>query len=920
MRKKKRIGAILLAVILAVTQLPAVAMAENNVQEDRSIAFFEPLDSGVEKQTVTVGTKLSGLNLPDTVTAAVYHVTEDAIIPDKVVDGEADREGVLGRKDSLEDESDESSIASSSDAVESESGNQAGDTSNKDSGETVTTVTTTMEKIPVIWDSEPAYDGDQADSYVFTADVGGYTLSKAAKLPRITVTVSADTMAAALMAGGGWEAGTGVLTVTEHETGKLKAEAEALLGSKAFDTVKTLNVSGEAMDNNDFETIKSYFAGLETLDFSGCTMTEVPVDAMRINRALPLGKSLKTVVLPDTVTRIGHRAFEECVSLTSINLGEITEIGVYAFSDCESLTGINLAKAASIDNSAFSGCSSLGQVDLSGLRTLGDSVFSLCEKLTLASGSLQKLEGPAILFQTFNICESLGAVTLPPAITKLESSAFSFIPNLELTLEYDGVVEIADRTFRNSTGLTVRVPEGQVEAYRQNEKWAALIASGVDVLPSTSYPITYHLSAKPEAIGFPAGEFPADFRPEQFVGKGNNPDTYTPGVQVTLNPADNMGTTIDFGGWYTDADYQHPITEIVPGTTGPLSLYAKPLFNLYYIYYNPLGGVYGSENPQLLRGGDPWGSVGAATRQNFEFKSWSEQAKTVDGERVADLSDSNKTHAPGSIFRPTQTFTVLYAAWEREPVAATPVAAPAGGAYSEAQTVTLTNTTSGATIYYTLDGSDPVTSGTRQIYSAPFSVPLDTTLKAYATASGYTDSTVLTEAYIKQLNNNGSSSGGGSSSGANTADGRTYDAKKGWVSVQTGIITGTGSGYSKWIPDEKGWKLQYADGTMAPGVSVTAADGRTYERLTWELINGAWYAFGADGYAKSGLVFDLDLGGIFYIDINTGMKTGWQMINGKWYYFNPISDGKRGIMFADTWIDGWYVDKDGIWNGDAKKN
>ena len=45
-------------------------------------------------------------------------------------------------------------------------------------------------------------------------------------------------------------------------------------------------------------------------------------------------------------------------------------------------------------------------------------------------------------------------------------------------------------------------------------------------------------------------------------------------------------------------------------------------------------------------------------------------------------------------------------------------------------------------------------------------------------------------------------------------------------------------------------------------------------------------------------------------------KTG---SDGKWYYFNPVSDGKQGIMFADAWIDGWYVDKNGLWNGEQKK-
>ena len=44
-RKRKRLWVMFLSAALAVTQLPAVAMAENAAPEDGSIASFKALDS-----------------------------------------------------------------------------------------------------------------------------------------------------------------------------------------------------------------------------------------------------------------------------------------------------------------------------------------------------------------------------------------------------------------------------------------------------------------------------------------------------------------------------------------------------------------------------------------------------------------------------------------------------------------------------------------------------------------------------------------------------------------------------------------------------------------------------------------------------------------------------------------------------------
>lgn len=126
----------------------------------------------------------------------------------------------------------------------------------------------------------------------------------------------------------------------------------------------------------------------------------------------------------------------------------------------------------------------------------------------------------------------------------------------------------------------------------------------------------------------------------------------------------------------------------------------------------------------------------ATPSSGYEFSNW-EVSGT--GASLSSTSTNPTTFTMGTA---DATVTANFVA---SSTVATPTFSVAGGTYNAAQSVTISCATDDATIYYTLDGTDPTTSSS--VYSSAVSITATKTLKAFAVKDGLTNSSIASATY-----------------------------------------------------------------------------------------------------------------------------------------------------------------------------
>lgn len=141
-------------------------------------------------------------------------------------------------------------------------------------------------------------------------------------------------------------------------------------------------------------------------------------------------------------------------------------------------------------------------------------------------------------------------------------------------------------------------------------------------------------------------------------------------------------------------------------------------------------------------------SPSSDTGYKLSSGSYSSSSNTWNSESSAGVSSVTFTNANTSGHYKIKTIEVTFAS-----SVATPTITPASKKFNTTFVATIDCTTTGATIYYTLDGTDPTSSTTRQTYtSTGVSIPaVTTTLKACASLNGKNSSVVsATYTYTEQ--------------------------------------------------------------------------------------------------------------------------------------------------------------------------
>jgi len=170
--------------------------------------------------------------------------------------------------------------------------------------------------------------------------------------------------------------------------------------------------------------------------------------------------------LPDSVMKIGYKAFDGCTGLISVEIpASVTEIGEATFFNCTGLTSVKIPESVvKIDSNAFLGCTGLKEFQVDSNNgiycTIEGALFSKDKKQLISYPNAKSNEYKILDSVTkigkdaFARCTGLTSVVIPTSVTEIGEFTFFNCTGLTSVTIPNSVTEIGEGAFRNCTGLT----------------------------------------------------------------------------------------------------------------------------------------------------------------------------------------------------------------------------------------------------------------------------------------------------------------------------------------------------------------------------------------------------------------------------------------------------------------------------------
>jgi hypothetical protein len=216
----------------------------------------------------------------------------------------------------------------------------------------------------------------------------------------------------------------------------------------------------------------------------------IPDSVFRMGmRAFAFSPKLAKVTLSNNLAAIPPRAFYECAALQEMVIPDsVTTVSENAFSDCTALKMVTLGRRLmSLENSAFSGCSALAEIVIpESVSVIEENVFAGCRSLVnirVDEKNTAYADIDGVLFNkprtailrfpegrpekqypipdsverignaAFSFCQRLSTIGLPEKLTVIGNSAFFYCTALYNIRLGENIVSIGNDAFSGCTNL-----------------------------------------------------------------------------------------------------------------------------------------------------------------------------------------------------------------------------------------------------------------------------------------------------------------------------------------------------------------------------------------------------------------------------------------------------------------------------------